>query len=141
MLRNINPLISPDLLHILAMMGHGDQIAIVDANFPAETMGKRVVRIDGVNASEALEAVLSLLPLDTFTDEAAISMQMVDTPDQTPEAVRDFQKVINAHADNPTEISPCERFAFYDKARACFAVVATNEKRLYGNLILTKGVL
>lgn len=140
MLRDLNPLLSPDLLHALASMGHGDTIAIVDANFPAATCGKRVLRTDGIDASAMLEAVLSLLPLDTFSDAAAMSMQMVDTPDVTPEAVQDFQKLINDHADNPCTITPVERFAFYEKAKDCFLVLQTGERRLYGNLILTKGV-
>lgn len=140
MLRNLNPLLSPDLLHALASMGHGDTIAIVDANFPAVTCGKRVLRTDGIDASDMLEAVLSLLPLDTFSDETALSMQMVDTPDIIPEAVQDFQRLINEHADNPCQITPCERFAFYEKAKDCYIVLQTGERRLYGNLILTKGV-
>lgn len=140
MLRDLNPLLSPDLLHALASMGHGDTIAIVDANFPAATCGKRVLRTDGIDASDMLQAVLSLLPLDTFSEDAAISMQMVDTPEVIPEAVQDFQALINGHADNPCTITPCERFAFYDKAKTCYIILQTGERRLYGNLILTKGV-
>lgn len=141
MLRNIDPILSPDLLHVLRAMGHGDQIAIVDANFPAEGLSPRCVRADGSNASEMLQAVLALLPLDTFIDDPAVCMQVVGDPSAVPEAVADFQDLINTHADAPRDIQSIERFAFYDRAKACFAVIQTGEGRLYGNILLTKGVI
>ncbi len=141
MLRNIPPLLSPDLLYILASMGHGDDIVIADANFPAEAKGVRVVRADGLSASDILKAVLTLMPLDTFVDDPARSMQVVDKPDEIPPAVADFQSIINAVADAPAQIQPVERFAFYEEAEEAFAVVQTGETRLYGNLILKKGVI
>ncbi len=142
MLLNINPLLSPDLLHALAAMGHGDTIAIVDANFPAHVCGQRVVRLDGINASDGLEAILSLMPLDSIAKGgAALSMQVVNEPQTIPAAVQDFQQVINKSADNPCTITSCERFAFYEKAKDCYIIVQTGEKRFYGNLILTKGVI
>ena len=95
MLRNLNPLLSPELLYTLALMGHGDEIAIVDANFPAESKAQRVVRLDGIDAPEVLVAILSVMPLDFYTDVAAHTMQMVDKPDETPPVVKIFHEKIN----------------------------------------------
>lgn len=140
-LRNINPLLSPDLLHVLRAMGHGDSIVLADANFPAEGLGPRCLRMDGVDASVLLEAVLSVMPLDTFTNDPAICMQAVGNAQMTPEAVTDFQNIINCTGDASCAIQSIERFAFYDRAKSAFAVVQTGERRLYGNIILTKGVI
>lgn len=141
MLRNIPPLLSPDLLHALASMGHGDEIVIADANFPAEAKGRRVVRADGLTASDVLRAVLTVMPLDTFVDDPAVTMQVVGDPKAVPPAVADFQAVINETADAPANITSLERFAFYDRAEDAFAIVQTGETRLYGNIILKKGVI
>lgn len=141
MLRNLDPLLSPDLLHALAAMGHGDEIVIVDANFPAEATARRLIRLDGLPAPRVLTAILSVLPLDTFVNHPAISMQVVDDPEGSPPVVDEFQKVIDEAADNPARIRPLERFAFYERARNAFAVVQTGERRFYGNLILKKGVV
>lgn len=141
MLHNIPPILPPDLLHALAAMGHGDDIVIADANFPAESMGARVVRCDGSTASEILDAVLTLLPLDTFVTDPARVMQVVGDPDAVPDAVADFQRIIDARADAPAKIAGVERFAFYDIAKSAFVVVQTGERRLYGNIILKKGVI
>lgn len=141
MLRGIDPVLSPDLLRILRAMGHGDELVIADANFPAETNARTIVRLDGVNATHVLRAVLSLMPLDAFVDDPALSMQMVDDPQGVPPIVAEFQDIIDAAADNPARIRPIERFAFYERARNAFAVVQTGERRLYGNVIVKKGVL
>ena len=141
MLRDIDPILSPDLLHALASMGHGDEIVIVDANFPAESSGPRCVRADGMSASDILRAVLGVMPLDSFVKDPALSMQVVGDSEAVPEAVKDFQSVIDSTADNPAPIASLERFAFYDRAAAAFAVVQTGERRLYGNIILKKGVI
>ncbi|MEP3298162.1 RbsD/FucU family protein [Tateyamaria sp.] len=141
MLRNINPLLSPDLLHVLRAMGHGDSIVLADANFPAEGLGPRCLRADGVDASAMLDAVLSVMPLDVFVDDPAVCMQVVGDADTLPEAVADFQRIIQDVADAPRPIQSIERFAFYERAKSAFAVVQTGERRLYGNIILTKGVI
>lgn len=141
MLIGINPILSPDLLHILASMGHGDEIAIVDANFPGASMGKRVVRLDGIDAPAAAEAILSIMPLDEFVEDPAHVMQVVGNADEVPEAVAEFQRVINETADNPAALASLERFAFYERSQDAFAVVQTGERRLYGNVILKKGVV
>ncbi|MEL7460492.1 MAG: RbsD/FucU domain-containing protein [Pseudomonadota bacterium] len=141
MLHNIDPILSPDLLYALRAMGHGDEIALVDANFPGTSTGPTCIRADGSTASEILRAVLALMPLDTFVDDPALCMAVVGNPDTQPEAVQDFQTIINDVADAPRPIQSLERFAFYDRAATVFAVVQTGERRLYGNIILKKGVI
>ena len=141
MLRGIDPILPPELLHILRAMGHGDELAIVDANFPAVSCAQRLVRIDAANAVDTARAVLSLMPLDSYADNAAFSMQVVGAPETIPEIVTDFQEVIRRTADNPSVILPIERFAFYEQAKKAYAIVCTGERRLYGNLIIKKGVL
>jgi len=141
MLRNINPLLSPQLLYALRAMGHGDEIVIADANFPAEDLGPLCIRADGSDASDMLRAVLSVLPLDSFVDDPALSMAVVGDAKAIPDAVRDFQSIIDEGADCPRPIQSLERFAFYERAATTFAVVQTGERRLYGNLILKKGVI
>lgn len=141
MLRGIDPLLTPDLLKILRAMGHGDEIAIADANFPAVSNAKRLVRLDGANTTQALQAILSLMPLDSFVKDPAACMQVVGKPKEIPPAVRDFQSVIDRLSGFPRKVAMIERMTFYERARACFAIVATSERRLYGNIILKKGVI
>ncbi len=141
MLRNINPLLSPDLLHALRSMGHGDDIVIADANFPGSSVGPECLRADGSSASDILRAVLSVMPLDNFVPDPALTMQVVGDPEAVPEAVADFQSIIQQTADNPVEIQSLERFAFYERASQAFVIVQTGERRLYGNIILKKGVI
>ncbi len=141
MLRGINPLLSPDILHCLRAMGHGDEIAIVDANFPGQSTTQHLLRADGSDASTMLEAVLAVMPLDEFVPDPALTMQVVGDATAIPEAVADFQKIITDTADNPVQIQTLERFAFYERAKTCFAILQTGERRLYGNIILKKGVI
>jgi len=141
MLRNIDPILSPSLLYALRAMGHGDEIVIADANFPGTSTGPECIRADGSTASEVLRAVLSVMPLDTFVTDPALTMQVVGDPDAIPEAVADFQDIIDATADNPTKVQGLERFAFYERAANAFVIVQTGERRLYGNIILKKGVI
>jgi len=141
MLRNIPPILSPDLLHSLAAMGHGDDIVIADANFPGASMAKNCIRLDGIAATDTLRAILTLMPLDTFTATPALTMQVVGDAAAVPVVVSEFQKIIDDTADHPAKITTLERFAFYERAKAAFAIVQTGELRLYGNIILTKGVV
>lgn len=142
MLFGISPLMSPDLLHVLASMGHGDEITICDANFPAASVAANLVRADGVSATDLAQAILRLMPLDTFAEDgAAFSMEVVGDPDAMPPIVTEFQEIIDQTADHPSKIVPIERHAFYERARTSFAIVATGETRIYGNLILKKGVI
>jgi L-fucose mutarotase len=140
MLYGIDPLLSPEMLHTLRAMGHGDEIAIVDANFPSTSNAKRLIRADGADAIRTASAILSVMPLDTFVKNAAFVMQVVGKPKETPLIFNLFQKTIEKHQQG-FKIARLERFAFYERARACFAIVATSERRFYGNLILTKGVV
>jgi L-fucose mutarotase len=141
MLKGLDPLLSADLLHVLRAMGHGDDLVIVDANFPAATMGRRVVRMDGVSATHTLEAVLSVMPLDDFVDEPCARMQVVDNPDAVPEICQEFQAIIDRAEGGRFQLGKIERFAFYDRARHAFALVQTGETRLYGNVLLKMGVI
>lgn len=138
MLKNLDPLLTGDLLAILADMGHGDEIAIVDANFPADSMAQRLVRLPGTTATDALAAVLSVLPLDDFVDQPAAAM---DAPGQRPPIYPEFEAALARAEDRPLALDPLERFAFYDRTRAAYAVIATGERRLYANIILRKGVV
>jgi len=141
MLHNIPPILSPDLLHSLRAMGHGDEIVIADANFPAMTMAQRYHRLDGNSATDVLDAILCLLPLDSYTPDPAVVMQVVDDPDTVPPIVGAFQTIVTDRADMPITLAKLERFAFYDRAKTAFAIVQTGETRLYGNIILKKGVI
>jgi L-fucose mutarotase len=140
MLKNIPPILSPDLLHALRAMGHGDEIVIVDANFPAESSGPPVIRLDGLLATDVADAILSLMPLDTFVEEQAFAMEVVDNPKKREQTHKDFDKLIKKH--EPTmKLSLIERFAFYERASQAFVIVQTGERRLYGNLLLKKGII
>lgn len=139
MLRGLNPLLSPDLLHALASMGHGDRIGIVDANFPAATTARRLIPLPGISATAVLEAILSVLPIDEFEPGPAVVMQVVGETATVPEPEHEFAAVLTQHQlAAPTRL---ERHAFYRAAAACFAIVQTGERRFYGNILLTKGVI
>ena len=140
MLKGIHPLLGPDLLHAIRSMGHGDEIVIGDANFPASTMGPKVVRADGVDALSITEAVLAHMPLDTFVSETAWRMEVVDDPAAEPQVCIEFQKIVHRLAGD-FRVVPVERFAFYERARKAAYIVATTEFRLYANIILKKGVV
>jgi L-fucose mutarotase len=137
----IDPLLTPELLMILRAMGHGDEVAIVDGNYPAKSNAKRLVRLDGTDASQALSAVLSVFPLDSFVKAPANGMQVVGKPREVPPAIADFQTIVDKRAGFPVKIGRIERFAFYERAKTCFAIVATTDRRLYANIILTMGVI
>ncbi len=141
MLRGIDPLLGPELLQVLAAMGHGDEIAIVDANFPAASCARRLVRLDGVAAPAALGAVLTLLPLDTFVAKPAAVMAVVGDPDAVPPTVAEFRAVLVRAAGKPVPLEVLPRAEFYERARQAFAIVATGERRFYGNILVTKGVV
>lgn len=141
MLRHIPPVLSPSLLYALRAMGHGDELVIADANFPATRLARECIRLDGVSATEALEAILHVLPLDTFEPGPCITMEVVDDPESVPAAVQAFQQIVTAQADSPVALDSLDRFAFYERARNAFVIVQTSEQRLYGNIILRKGVI
>lgn len=141
MLKGLDPLLSPDLLRNLRAMGHGDELAIADANYPAEAMGLPVIRLDGISATAALDAVLSVMPLDSYAPDAAWCMEVVGQPDADQPIYGEFRAAILRHEGDGFPLRKLERFAFYERARGCFAVIATGERRLYGNIILKKGIV
>ena len=141
MLKGIDPLLNAELLQILAGMGHGDELAVVDANFPAVTNAKRLVRLDGATSTRALEAVLSLLPLDDFVEAPVAAMQVVGDPNAIPEVVKEFHQVAEAAEGKKVTMERIDRFVFYDRAKAAYAIVATSERRLYGCVLVKKGVI
>ena len=143
MLKNIPPLLTPDALHALASMGHGDDVAIVDANFPAAHVarlgGARLVQLAGSTTTEALKAVLQVLPLDNFVPDAAWTMQVVGNASVVPEPVAEFALALAQAGEKPA--AALERFAFYAQAHAAFVILRTGEQRKYGNILLRKGVI
>jgi L-fucose mutarotase len=141
MLKNIDALLNADLLHVLAAMGHGDDIALVDRNFPAAANARRLIRMDGADVVAVGRAVLSVFPLDGFVDYPVRRMQMVGKPDEVPPVQQDFQKLVDAAEGRAWPMGSIERFAFYEATRQAFAVVATSESRPYGCFLLKKGVI
>jgi L-fucose mutarotase len=139
MLKGIDPLLGPELLAILRAMGHGDEIVIADANFPSKTVARRLVRVDAVDAPRMVAAIVSLMPLDDFA-AAAFRMAVVNAAAEVPPITQEFQQALQS-AGEARAIEAIERQAFYERARNAFAVIATGETRLYGNLILKKGVI
>ena len=141
MLKHIDPLLSPELLSTLRAMGHGDELAIVDANYPAFSSGRPVIRADGCLVPAIAAAVLSLMPLDEFVPCAAFHMQVVDNPAGQMPIFEEFRTLLRKFEPKLARLEGIERFAFYERVKNCFAVIATGERRLYGNLILKKGIV
>ncbi|HUO99644.1 MAG TPA: L-fucose mutarotase [Rhizomicrobium sp.] len=140
MLKGISPLVSPDLLAALCRMGHGDEIVLADAHFPGETVGKRVLRADGLRIPPLIEAILPLFVLDSYVPDPIVMMAAVPG-DRLDEAVlASCRAAIERHAPQAPATAFVERFAFYERARAAWAVVMTGETAKYGNIILKKGV-
>lgn len=140
MLKNIPKILSPDLLKILCEMGHGDELVIADAAFPAESCGQRVVRADGHGGGKMLEAVLSVIPLDTYAKENFVLMQVVEGDNVRPTIWEEYKKIAAAKDPN-VRAGFEERFAFYERAKKAYAIVATGEEAVYANIILKKGVI
>ncbi len=141
MLKGIDPLLNADILHILRAMGHGDDLVIADANFPAETMARRLVRMEGADGPRMLEAVLSVLPIDDFVPDPALRIEVVGDPEAEPEICRIYRDILARPEHGGIPLGKIERFAFYERARQAFAVIATGERRLYGCVLLKKGVI
>ena len=139
MLKGIPKIVSPSLLKILCEMGHGDEIVVANGNFPCESMGTRVVRADGLGGEEVLQAILALIPLDTFAEENFILMQTVPG-DERPAIWDNYKKIADAN-DKNVRLGMEERFAFYERAKKAYAIVATGEEKVYANIILKKGVV
>ena len=146
MLKGINPLLNAQVLAALRAMGHGDDLVIVDTNFPSDSVARRtglgeLLRIDNTTAAQAIEAVLSVMPLDTFVDDSAARMEIVGAPDEVPPVQQEVQAVIDAAEGRPWPMVSIERFAFYERAKQAYCVIQTGERRFYGCFALRKGVI
>ncbi|PRX37238.1 L-fucose mutarotase [Meinhardsimonia xiamenensis] len=146
MLKGIDPRLNADVLYALRAMGHGDLLVIADANFPSDSVARHTVlgellRMDNLTAAEAVEAILSVFPLDTFVDDFAGRMEIVGEPDTIPPVQAEVQAAIDAAEGRHRPMVGIERFAFYDLARTAYAVIQTGERRFYGCFTLRKGVI
>lgn len=145
MLKGINPLLNADVLRALRAMGHGDDLIIADTNFPSDSVAResrigKVLRIDRP-AAEVVEAVLSVYPLDTFVDDAAARMEIVDAPDEVPPVQQEVQQMIDAAEGKSWPMISIERYAFYERAKQAYCVIQTGERRFYGCFAFRKGVV
>ena len=140
MLRGISHLISPELLKILSEMGHGDEIVLADANFPTESFSRRAVRADGIPAPALLDAILPLFPLDQYDRSNFVLMEVVPGDTYQPVIWEEYKSVLRRY-EPQAEIQHMERFAYYERAKKAYAVVATGEKAQYANIVLKKGVV
>ena len=146
MLKSINPLLNADVLYALRAMGHGDRLVVCDTNFPADSIAHqtvlgRLLRIDNVSAAKAVEAILSVLPLDSFVDVAAVRMEIVGQPLEVPPVQREVQTAIDRAEGRSWPLVGVERLAFYEKAKTAYCVIATGERRFYGCFLFSKGVI
>lgn len=141
MLKNISSIISPNLLKVLCEMGHGDEIVLADANFPAESiaLNNQIIRADGLGVVDLLNAILPLFPLDQYDEENFLVMQVVEG-DPIPNIWNDFAGVLEKHEPN-SKMSFIDRFDYYERSKKAYAVIATGEKAQYANVILKKGVI
>ena len=140
MLKGISPLISPELLKVLCEMGHGDEIVLADANFPAESMGQRVVRADGIGATELLRAILPLFPLDQYDESNFVLMSVVPGDPIKPVIWDEYRATLTAYEPD-AKIQTIDRFAYYERAKKAYCIVATGESTQYANILLKKGVI
>ncbi|MCG6902108.1 MAG: RbsD/FucU family protein [Rhodobacter sp.] len=146
MLKGIDPRLNADVLYALRDMGHGDVLIIADTNFPSGSIARETVlgdllRMENLTAGEAAEAVLSVLPLDTFVEDFAGRMEIVGEPDTIPPVQAEVQAAVDAAEGTPRPMTSIERFAFYDMAKQAYAVIQTGERRFYGCFMFRKGVI
>ncbi len=140
MLKGIPSILSPDLLKILMEMGHGDEIVLGDGNFPAASVAQRLARCDGHGVPELLDAILKLFPLDPFVECPVALMAVVPGDSTRPAIWEDYRGIIRRY-EKFSDFEYVERFAFYERARQAYAVVATGESAAYANIILKKGLV
>jgi L-fucose mutarotase len=141
MLKGIPSLLSPDLMHALLSMGHGDEIVLADGNFPGPSHAKRLVRMDGLGVCAVLEAIVRFFPLDEFVEDHAVVMAVVDPNAPEPPIWEEFRQVLAQGEGRAVSLTAIERNAFYERARRAYCIVGTSEKALYANLLLKKGVV
>ena len=141
MLKGLDPLLPPDLLEALAAMGHGDELALVDRNYPATSTSQRLIRLDGTDTAAAARAILSLFPLDTFVDEPLLRMEVVGSPDEVTPVQQELAGIASELDGREVAMGSLERFAFYERSRGAFATVITGEDAPYACFLLIKGVI
>ena len=145
MLKKVSKLLTGDMLKVLCDMGHGDEIVIADANFPAEAVAKRLIRVPGIDAVSLCEAILEVFPLDSYSDYPAALMDLTDSDKKkgmpVPGIWAEYEEILSEASQKRVEIELIERYAFYERAQKAFAVIQTGEEKQYGNLILVKGVI
>lgn len=141
MLINIDPILSPELLHALRSMGHGDKLVLADANFPSASLAKKLIRLDGVNIPNAAKAILSVLPLDSFVDYPVERMEIDNNPDEINDVHQDLIDVLKISAGDKWKVGSIERFKFYEQAKQAYMIVSTTDARAFGCFIITKGVI
>ena len=143
MLKNVPSILSPALLKVLMEMGHGDEIVLGDGNFPAESMGKNavVIRADGHSVPELLDAILTMMPLDQYAEKPAALMEVVPGDPVVPVIWDEYRAILKKHGENPEAVEMMARFAFYERAKKVYAIVATGETAIYANILLKKGVI
>lgn len=141
MLRNIDPVISPDLLNVLFRMGHGDEIVLADAFFPADSFGKQVVRADGIGIVRLLEGIMPLITLDSYVKSPLFMMIPAPGDDLDMNVEKAYRMAIDRTWPETPPVVRVERFAFYEQAKRAFAIVMSGEVQKYGNIILKKGVI
>jgi len=146
MLKGIDHRLNAEVLACLRAMGHGDVLVLADTNFPSDSVARATVtgsllRMDNLTSAQAAQAILSVLPLDTFVDDFAARMEVVGAPDEVPPVQAEVQAEIDRAEGRPRPMVGVERFAFYDQARRAYAVIQTGERRFYGCFLLRKGVI
>ena len=146
MLKGLNPLLNAEVLYALRAMGHGDDLIISDTNFPSDSVARQtrfgeLLRIDNTTAAQAVEAVLSVMPLDSFVDDSAARMEIVGAPDEIPPVQQEVQQAVDAAEGKSWPMISIERFDFYERAKQAYCVIQTGERRFYGCFAFRKGVI
>ncbi|QWH18287.1 fucose isomerase [Bacillus mycoides] len=141
MLKGIPKIISPDLMKILLEMGHGDEIVLADGNFPAASCATKLIGSEGHGIPEVLEAILKFFPLDTYSNYSVSLMKVVEGDPIVPSIWETYDSVIKKHDNHFDGFEMVDRFAFYERTKKAYAIVATSESALYANMILKKGVV
>lgn len=141
MLKGIPPILSPELMKLLMEMGHGDELVLADGNFPAASCAQRLIRSDGHNVPELLGAILQVFPLDQYVDKPVGLMAVVPGDPTKPTIWETYKNIVNKYEPKASEFEFIERFAFYERAKQAYAIVATSERALYANIIVKKGVI
>ena len=141
MLKGIPSILSPELFAVLMAMGHGDELVIADGNFPSASLAKRLLRADGHGVPPLLDAILQFFPLDRFVPRAVSLMAVVPGDSAKTDIWEEYRRIVRRHDSAFQEFEMVERFAFYERAREAYAVLATSETAVYANIILKKGLV